>query len=108
MSKVINPNWDDPEARRLRQLRRAEGYGSSQGAFGAKLGWTQPEISMFERGERRVPRGKVLEMHKVIPGFDPLWLTEGRREALSFDLRTRLDRHEAEDEDQDQAERATR
>jgi transcriptional regulator with XRE-family HTH domain len=97
MAKDQNPNWDHPEAKRLRQLRRAEKYGSAQAAFGQKLGWTQPEISMYESGNRRVPRNKVLAMHKAIPGFDPLWLIEGKLDGLSFDLRTRLE--EAEEEE---------
>lgn len=52
---------------------------------------------MYENGERQVPRGKVLEMHKKIPGFAPLWFTEGQREGLSFDLRRRIEAVEAEE-----------
>lgn len=105
MGKDQNPNWDDPEARRLRQLRRAEGFGNAQAAFAKKLGWSQSEISMYESGDRRVPRGKVLEMHKKIPGFAPLWFTEDRREGLSFDLRRRIEEIEAQDERNDQAQK---
>lgn len=107
MTKEQNPNWNSPEARRLRLLRQAEGYGpSQQAAFAKRLGWSQSEMSMYENGERRVPRGKVLEMHKTIPGFAPLWFTEDRREGLSFDLRRRIEDIEAKEQasaDEDRA-----
>ena len=96
MAKSAKTGWNDPQALRLRQLRRAEGFGKSQSAFAAKIGWGQSELSMFENGGRRVPGLKILDLHKVIPGFDPLWLTEGRLEGLSHDLRVRLEANAAE------------
>jgi transcriptional regulator with XRE-family HTH domain len=96
MAKDAKTGWDDPQAKRLRQLRRAEGFESSQTAFAVKIGWLQSELSMYERGSRRPPGRKILDLHKAIPGFDPLWLTEGRLEGLSHDLRTRLLAKEAE------------
>lgn len=53
---------------------------------------------------------KVLGLHKAIPGFDPLWLMEGRMEGLSHDLRTRLEAHylDPEDEQPMPAKRAQR
>lgn len=96
MAKDAKSAWNSPIARRLRQLRRAEGFGASQTAFAAKIGWLQSELSMFENGTRPPPAMKILGLHKAIPGFDPLWLTEGRLEGLSHDLRTRLLAKEAE------------
>jgi len=91
MAKDAKSAWNSPVARRLRQLRRAEGFGASQTAFAAKIGWLQSELSMFENGTRPPPAMKILGLHKAIPGFDPLWLTEGRQEGLSHDLRQRLE-----------------
>jgi len=96
MPKDSKTGFNDPQAVRLRQLRRAEGFGSSQTGFANKIGWLQSELSMYERGTRRPPGRKVLDLHKSIPGFDPLWLTEGRLEGLSHDLRVRLEASEAE------------
>ena len=110
MAKGANSGWNSSVARRLRQLRRAEGLGSSQTAFAAKIGWLQSELSMFENGTRPPPAMKVLGLHKAIPGFDPLWLMEGRMEGLSHDLRTRLEAHylDPEDEQPMPAKRAQR
>jgi len=96
MPKDTKTGWNDPQAVRLRQLRRAEGFVKSQSAFAVKIGWNQSELSMYENGVRRVPGLKVLDLHKVIPGFDPLWLTTGRLEGLSHDLLTRLQANAAE------------
>lgn len=96
MTKVSKTGFYDPQAVRLRQLRRAEGFSSSQTAFAVKIGWLQSELSMYERGTRRPPGRKILDLHKSIPGFDPLWLTEGRLEGLSHDLRKRLEANETE------------
>lgn len=96
MAKDDNTGWNHPIAVRLRQLRRAEGFGRSQSAFAAKIGWLQSELSMYERGRRPPPGLKILGLHKVIPGFDPLWLTTGRLEGLSHDLLKRLEANAAE------------
>jgi transcriptional regulator with XRE-family HTH domain len=85
------------EARRMRQLRRAEGFGESAAAFAKRVGWTPTQLSNYENASRRVPRDAALQLLKVIPGFDPLWLWTGEKRALSFDLRRRLEEIEAAD-----------
>jgi transcriptional regulator with XRE-family HTH domain len=86
------------EARRMRQLRRAEGFGENAAAFAKRVGWTPTQLSNYENGLRRVPRDAALQLLKVIPGFDPLWLWLGEKRALSFDLRRRLEEVEAADQ----------
>ena len=81
---------DDPEARRFRLLRRAEGYESSI-AWANYLGWGQAGVSNFERGFRRVPRDAALYLLKKVPGFDPVWLWTGDKKNLAFDLRKRIE-----------------
>src|ERR1700736_2147931 len=63
---------DDPEAQRFRLLRRAEGYESGT-AWADYLGWGQSAVSMYETGQRRVPRDAALQLLKKVPGFDPVW-----------------------------------
>jgi len=79
-----------PDARRMRALRRAEGYGDSATRFAAYLGWTLAALSSYEVGFRRVPREAALQLYRKIPGFDPLWLWTGEERGLSMDLRNRL------------------
>ena len=81
---------DDPEARRFRLLRRAEGYESSI-AWANHLGWSQVCVSMYETGDRRVTRDPALHLLKEIPGFDPVWLWTGGKKNLAFDLRKRIE-----------------
>lgn len=97
MGKSDNPR-NHPEARRLRILRRALGFAESQGAFAAKMGWGQSEISLWENGHRRIARNKVVTAHHRVPGLDPLWLTEGTMDYMSMPLRRALEEAEkAED-----------
>jgi len=84
------------QGRRLRLLRLAEGLNSGT-AFAARLGWTQTGVSQFETGMRRVPLGKVMQLRAKIPGFDPIWLWEGDKSGLSFDLCKRIEAEEAKE-----------
>jgi DNA-binding transcriptional regulator YiaG len=86
-----------PEARRMRALRRAEGYGDSATRFAHYLGWTVVTLSSYETGFRRVPRDAALQLYKKIPGFDPLWLWTGEEKGLTINLRDRLRTAEAEE-----------
>jgi len=88
---------DDPEARRFRLLRGAEGYKSGA-AWADYLGWAQSLVSMYETGQRRVSRDSALELLEKVPGFDPVWLWTGDKRNLAFDLRKRIEAMEgAED-----------
>jgi hypothetical protein len=40
---------------------------------------------------------KALQLRSKIPGFDPLWLWEGDKRGLSFDLRQRVEAEEAKE-----------
>ncbi len=81
----------DPEARRFRMLRRAEGYADSQSRFAQYLGWTDTALNNYETGFRRVPRDAALQLLHKIPGFDPVWLWTGDKKNLAFDLRKRIE-----------------
>jgi transcriptional regulator with XRE-family HTH domain len=87
-----HPHWE--EGRRLRWLRQAERIETAS-AFAVRVGWPQSGVSQFETGKRRVPMEKALQLRKKIPGFDPLWLWEGDKRGLSFDLRQRIEAEEA-------------
>lgn len=87
-----------PEARRIRALRRAEGYGDSASRWAHYLGWTDTALSNYETGFRRVPRDAALKLYQKIPGFDPLWLWTGEERGLSLALRDRLREAEAAEE----------
>jgi|SRR5882762_1321233 len=87
----------EDQGRRLRFLRQAERYPTGT-AFAKYLDWPQSGYSQFETGSRRVPPDKVLELVKKIPGFDPLWLWQGDKKGLSFDLRQRIDAEEAKED----------
>ena len=94
------------QGRRLRLLRQAERIPSGL-AFAKKVNWPQSGYSQFETGVRRVTMDKALQLRKAIPGFDPLWLWEGDKRGLSFDLRKRIEEEEAK-EAQPEAESARR
>lgn len=68
---------DDPEAGRFRLLRRAEGYESGT-AWADYLGWGQSAVSMYETGQRRVPRDAALELPKKGTGFRPCLAVDWR------------------------------
>jgi len=87
------------QGRRLRLLRQAEGIKSGT-AFAARLGWTQAGVSLFETGMRRVPLDKAKQLGAKIPGFGPIWLWEGDKRGLSFDLRKRIEDEEAKEQAQ--------
>jgi|GraSoiStandDraft_27_1057306.scaffolds.fasta_scaffold74871_2 hypothetical protein len=82
------------QGKRLRWLRRAEGVRTAT-AFAAHIGWPQSAMSQFETGKRRVPMDKAMQLRAKIPGFDPIWLWEGDKRGLSFDLRKRIEEEEA-------------
>ena len=84
------------QGRRLRWLRQAERIESGI-AFAAKMGWGQSGYSQFEKGVRSMPAIKAVELARKIPGFDPLWLWEGDKRGLSFDLRRRIEAEEAKE-----------
>ena len=82
------------QGKRLRWLRQAEGIRTAT-AFAAYIGWHQSGMSQFETGKRRVPMDKAMQLRAKIPGFDPIWLWEGDKRGLSFDLRKRIEEEEA-------------
>lgn len=84
------------QGRRLRWLRQAEGIGTAR-AFATKYDWPQSGMSQFETGKRPVPRDKAMQLRQKIPGFDPLYLWEGDKRGLSFDLRRRIEAEEAKE-----------
>jgi transcriptional regulator with XRE-family HTH domain len=95
-----NPEYPYYEqGRRLRWLRLAERISTGT-AFAAQFKWPQSGMSQFETGKRQVPRDKVLQLAAQIPGFDPLWLWEGDKRGLSFDLRRRIEEQEAKETEQ--------
>ena len=87
------------EGHRFRILRKAEGIPSAV-AFAAKLNWAQSGVAQFELGMRRVPADKALQLRRVIPGFDPLWLWDGDMRGLGYDLRKRIEAEEAKEEEE--------
>jgi transcriptional regulator with XRE-family HTH domain len=94
-----------PMARRVRILRRALGFGDrQQGLFAKRMGWSQPEASTYETGLRPVPQKRILKIHEVVPGLDPLWLSQGRMDFLPPPLRAAIEEAEkAEDAAEAQA-----
>ncbi len=86
------------QGRRLRWLRQAERIDTAL-AFAKRMGWPQSGISQFETGLRRVPMDRALQLRAKIPGFDPVWLWEGDKRGLSFDLRLRIEAEEAKEID---------
>lgn len=89
---------DSPEAKRIRALRRAEGFGDNASRWAHHLGWTDTALSNYETGFRRVPRDAALKLYRKVAGFDPLWLWTGEKRGLSFDLLRRIEAAEAEEE----------
>lgn len=98
MSEKDTSPRNHPEARRIRALRRAEGYGDNASRWAHFLGWTDTALSNYETGFRRVPRDAALKLYQKIPGFDPLWLWTGEERGLSLALRERLRQAEAAEE----------
>lgn len=79
---------EDQGARRLRQLRKAEG-GESSTAWAKRMGMTLPQLSNYENGVPLSRNAAIVLVHRV-PGLTTDWLFLGREEGLSFDLRQRL------------------
>lgn len=92
-----------PEAVRMRLLRRAAGFGDSAARWAQFLGWTPTALGNYETGFRRVPRDAALQLHRKVPGFDPLWLWTGNEERLGFTLRQRI--RELADDPEDELRR---
>lgn len=84
------------QGRRLRWLRQAEGIATAT-LFASQVGWPQSGMSQFETGQRQVPRPKAMQLRAKIPGFDPVWLWDGDKRGLSFDLRRRIEAEEAKE-----------
>jgi hypothetical protein len=84
------------QGRRLRWLRQAMRIDTGV-AFAARVGWPQSGYSQFETGKRRVPMDKALQLVKKVPGFDPMWLWEGDKRNLGFDLLQRIEAEEAKE-----------
>ena len=99
-SDTGNPYFE--QGRRLRWLRQAEGIRTGT-AFSQKIGWVQSGYSQFETGKRRIPTDKVIQLVQSIPGFDPIWLWEGDKRGLSFDLRQRIEAEEAKEPKEEQS-----
>lgn len=85
------------QGRRLRLLRQAERHPTGVG-FAARLNWPQSAMSQFETGMRRVPTDKVIQLRTAVPGFDPVWLWDGDKRGLSYDLRKRIEEEEAKEQ----------
>lgn len=98
---------DSPEARRIRILRRAAGFGDSATRFARYLGWEPTALGNYENGFRRVPRDAALLLYRKIPGFDPIWLWTGEKRGLGFDLSQRIEAAEAEEEECEQRQNRT-
>lgn len=92
MPKKFEPNEAEAEeAHRMRLLRRAEGYAENAPGFAKRFGWTVTKLYNYESGFRRVPRDAALQILRVTPGFDLVWLWTGEERGLSFDLRRRIE-----------------
>lgn len=91
-----NDNRYADQGRRLRWLRQAERIETAS-AFAQSVGWPQSGVSQFETGKRRVPMDKAMQLKAKIPGFEPMWLWEGDKRYLGFDLRKRIDAEEAKE-----------
>lgn len=94
MTEKIHPY--EAQGRRLRWLRQAERLPTAV-AFAVFMEWPQSGMSQFESGKRRVPMDKAMQLRAKIPGFDPLWLWEGDKRGLSYDLRVRIEAEEAKE-----------
>lgn len=88
------------QGRRLRWLRQAEGILTGT-AFAKKFRWPQSGYSQFEGGKRPLPRDKVLQLTREVPGFNAHWLWDNDKRGLSFDLRQRIEAEEAKELEDD-------
>lgn len=82
---------NNPIAKRLRILRRAEGVSKSS-VWAARMGMSLQQLSNYENG-RLLSRNSAITLAKRVPGLTLDWIYLGREEGLSVDLRRRL--HEA-------------
>lgn len=87
---------NNPEARRLRILRYALGFGyhGGLGAFAVRMGWGASEVSQWENGIRPIARHKMMMVHRTVPGLDPLYLLEGRMHESSMPIRQAIEQAE--------------
>ena len=74
-------------ARRLRLLRKVEGFNSTE--FATFLGLTGPQYSNYENGVA-LSKNAAIAMVKKIPGLTLDWLFLGREDGLSVGLLRRL------------------
>lgn len=79
---------NSPTAKRLRQLRRAEGYKLAS-TFAAKLGITAPRLSNFEAG-MPLSIDVAKRICANVPGVTLDWLYFGKEDGLPLALRQRL------------------
>lgn len=79
---------NSPIARRLRQLRRAEGYAQAK-HFAEHLGVTQSRLSNMEGGSP-LSIDVAKRIVSRIPGISLDWLYFGKEEALPLAVRQRL------------------
>lgn len=75
-------------AKRLRQLRRAEGFTMAS-AFADKIGITASRLSNFEAG-MPLSIDAAKKIVAKVPGMSLDWLYFGREDALPLALRQRL------------------
>jgi hypothetical protein len=87
------------QGRRLRLLRQAQRIRTGT-EFARLMNWPQSGYSQFETGARSLPASKVLQLSRSIPGFSPLWLWEGDKRGLAFDLLQRIEAEEAKEAEQ--------
>lgn len=113
MRSMNGPNdpRNHPEARRLRILRRAMGYGDERGgkgAFAAMMGWDRAELSQWENGHRPIPTKRALSAHLTIAGLDPLFLINGRMDESSMPIRKAIAEAEKAEEAFEERQRLAR
>jgi hypothetical protein len=89
----------EEQGRRLRLLRQAQRIRTGT-EFARLMNWPQSGYSQFETGARSLPAAKVLQLSRTIPGFSPLWLWEGDKRGLAFDLLQRIEAEEAKEAEQ--------
>lgn len=79
---------NSPTAKRLRQLRAAEGYRVAK-TFAEHLGITQTRLSNMEAGHP-LSIDVAKKLTAKVPGLSLDWLYFGKEEALPLALRQRL------------------